>query len=133
LVYFKQGLKALAYITCYLVYQPPDGSSANMEKLAELLREAKKNLISICEFNLLSIGHLKRQKTAKTGGGCSRGHVPRTTGQFLVPIYQRKYTRPGANKSPGQSLRYQREEGRNGKSTPLNESGGTDNLECADP
>jgi hypothetical protein len=68
LVYSKQGLKILSVdsgveflqhrkflvrdVTCYLVYRPPNGSVANMTKLAELIGRAEKNSLLIGDFNL---------------------------------------------------------------------------------
>jgi hypothetical protein len=58
LVYSKQGLKILSIdsgvkflqhrkflvrdVTCYLIYRPPNGSVANMTKIAELMRTVEK-------------------------------------------------------------------------------------------
>jgi hypothetical protein len=68
LVYAKQGLNILASdsgvdfvqhckfhvydLTCYLIYRPPNGTIANMTKLAELIRTAEKNTVFIGDFNL---------------------------------------------------------------------------------
>jgi hypothetical protein len=68
LVYSKQGLKVLSIdsgvdfvqhrkflvkdLTCYLICRPPNGSVANMTKLAELIAKAGKHSILIGDFNL---------------------------------------------------------------------------------
>jgi hypothetical protein len=70
-VYAKQGLHVLSAdsgidfvqhckfyvhdLTCFLIYRPPNGTTENLSKLAELIRTADKNTVFVGDFNLPGI------------------------------------------------------------------------------